>query len=88
MALYASLLLVGAATWGLVHYIDRPIVDKETESWIYHDFLHDPDVQLLRVYVRLDTSEATGSEDARAAAYVELAVDGRGRWGVRDGGSG
>jgi acetylornithine deacetylase/succinyl-diaminopimelate desuccinylase-like protein len=66
LALYASLLLVGAATWGLVHYIDRPIVDKETESWIYHDFLHDPDVQLLRDYVRLDTSEATGSEVAGA----------------------
>jgi len=65
VALYGSLALAMAAAYGMVATLDRPVVVGDT-SWIEHDYLHDPTVGLLRHYVEIDTSEATGDEVAGA----------------------
>lgn len=75
-ALYGSLLLVAPAAWLLVATVDRPLPMRDTERWIFHDYFHDPTVRLLQDYVRIDTSEATGSELAGArflASHLEQA---------------
>jgi acetylornithine deacetylase/succinyl-diaminopimelate desuccinylase-like protein len=65
VALYGSLLLAVTAAWGLVSTLDRPAVLAEN-SWIEHDYRHDPTVLLLQRYVQIDTSRATGNEIAGA----------------------
>jgi acetylornithine deacetylase/succinyl-diaminopimelate desuccinylase-like protein len=65
LALYGSLPLVLAAAYGLVALLDRPAVLAETR-WFEVDYKHDPAVELLRRYVQIDTSDATGSEVAGA----------------------
>src|SRR6202521_4688505 len=63
VALYGSMVLVMAAGYGMVATLDRPAVFSGTE-WIEYDSLHDPTVRLLQRYVQIDTSEATGNEEA------------------------
>jgi acetylornithine deacetylase/succinyl-diaminopimelate desuccinylase-like protein len=65
-ALYGSLVLVAAATWLLVAILDRPLATRDTELWIFHDYVNDATVKLLQSYVRIDTSESTGDEVAGA----------------------
>ena len=65
VALYGSLALAMAAAYGMVATLDRPVAVGDT-AWIEHDYLHDPTVGLLRHYVEIDTSEATGDEVAGA----------------------
>lgn len=75
-ALYGSLVLVGGITWLLVSWLNRPLESTALEKWAETDYRSLPEVQLLRDYVRIDTSEATGDEIAGArflAARLEKA---------------
>jgi acetylornithine deacetylase/succinyl-diaminopimelate desuccinylase-like protein len=74
IALYGSLLLVGGIAWGLVTFLNRPL--GIADRWSKVDYPSLPEVKLLRDYVRIDTSEATGDEIAGArflAARLEEA---------------
>ncbi len=66
VALYGSLVLVAGLTFLAVHYLDRPLRQRQAEQWIDVDYLQLPEVKLLREYVRIDTSEKTGDEVAGA----------------------
>jgi len=75
-ALYGSLVLVGGIAWALVAWLNRPLQGTVLERWVETDYRSLPEVQLLRDYVRIDTSEATGDEIAGArflAARLEKA---------------
>jgi acetylornithine deacetylase/succinyl-diaminopimelate desuccinylase-like protein len=75
-ALYGSLLLIGGIAWVLVTFLNRPLRSGVLDRWAKVDYLSLPEVQLLREYVRIDTSEATGDEVAGArflAARLEKA---------------
>ena len=76
VALYGSLVLVGGVTWLLISVLDRPLRHHAAEDWAQMDLPNNPDVKLLRDYVRIDTSEKTGDEIAGArflAAQLEAA---------------
>ncbi|MGH9381718.1 MAG: M20/M25/M40 family metallo-hydrolase [Thermoanaerobaculia bacterium] len=60
--LAASVAGLVAATWWIRHGGE---VDADTE-WIARDWAAEPAVRLLREYVRIDTSAATGNEQAGA----------------------
>src|SRR6185295_14279123 len=62
IALYTSLVLVAIAAWGLVRALDRPMQRLSADRWNEIDYRNLPEVKLLREYVRIDTTEATGSE--------------------------
>lgn len=66
LALYGSLVLVAGMAALAVHYLDRPLRQRPTEEWAEVDYPNLPEVQLLREYVRIDTSETTGDEVAGA----------------------
>ncbi len=66
IALYGSLLLVGSVTWGLIRFVARPMRSGALDKWAKVDYKSLPEVQLLRGYVRIDTSESTGDEIAGA----------------------
>lgn len=66
VALYGSAVLVAAVAWGLVTWLDRPLRAGALERWAEVDYRSRPEVQLLRDYVRIDTSETTGDEVAGA----------------------
>jgi aminoacylase len=66
IALYGSLIVVGALAWGVVRFLDAPLRSRQTESWIQRDYAHLPEVKLLQDYARIDTSETTGDEIAGA----------------------
>jgi acetylornithine deacetylase/succinyl-diaminopimelate desuccinylase-like protein len=75
-ALYGSLILVAGIMWLLVSWLNRPLEGSVLDNWVETDFRNLPEVQLLREYVRIDTSEATGDEIAGArflAARLEKA---------------
>lgn len=76
VALYGSALLVAAVAWALVAWLNRPLRAGILESWAEVDYRSRPEVQLLRDYVRIDTSESTGDEIAGARflkAWLEQA---------------
>ena len=52
--------------WLLVSWLNRPLEGTALEKWAETDYLSLPEVQLLREYVRIDTSPATGDEIAGA----------------------
>jgi acetylornithine deacetylase/succinyl-diaminopimelate desuccinylase-like protein len=98
-ALYGSLVLVAGLAWALEATVDRPLRARASEQWILTDYPHLPVVQLLRDYVRVDTSPTTGDEVAGArflAARLAAAgipshleqLDGRhaNLWAVLEGG--
>jgi acetylornithine deacetylase/succinyl-diaminopimelate desuccinylase-like protein len=62
IALYSSLILAGLAAWGLVRALDRPMERLVADRWHEVDYRSLPEVKLLQDYVRIDTTEATGSE--------------------------
>jgi len=62
IALYGSLVLVGAFTWGMVKFLDAPLRARQTEEWIGRDYASLPEVKLLQQYAQIDTSESTGDE--------------------------
>lgn len=62
IALYGSLVLVGALTWGIVRFLDAPLKARQTEEWMRRDYANLPEVKLLQKYAQIDTSEATGDE--------------------------
>jgi acetylornithine deacetylase/succinyl-diaminopimelate desuccinylase-like protein len=66
VALYGSLVVVGLLTWILVTLLNRPMSHRAAEDWTGTDWVNQPDVKLLREYVRIDTSEKTGNEIAGA----------------------
>ena len=62
VALYSSLVLVALAAWALVRALDRPMRQFSSDRWNEVDYRNLPEVKLLQEYVRIDTTEATGSE--------------------------
>src|SRR3954451_9629128 len=62
IALYGSLVLVGALTWGVVKFLDAPLRARQTEEWMRRDYANLPEVKLLQQYAQVDTSESTGDE--------------------------
>ncbi|HKH48958.1 MAG TPA: M20/M25/M40 family metallo-hydrolase [Thermoanaerobaculia bacterium] len=66
IALYTSLVLVALAAWALVRGLDRPMARLASDRWAEIDYRNLPEVKLLQEYVRIDTTEATGSELAGA----------------------
>ncbi|MES1241979.1 MAG: M20/M25/M40 family metallo-hydrolase [Acidobacteriota bacterium] len=66
IALYGSLLLVGGVAWALVTFLNQPLRAGAADRWSKVDYPNLPEVQLLRDYVRIDTSESTGDEIAGA----------------------
>jgi acetylornithine deacetylase/succinyl-diaminopimelate desuccinylase-like protein len=62
IALYGSLVLVGALTWGVVKFLDAPLKARRTEEWMRRDYANLPEVKLLQQYAQIDTSESTGDE--------------------------
>jgi acetylornithine deacetylase/succinyl-diaminopimelate desuccinylase-like protein len=62
VALYGSLVLVSGLMWLLVTMLNRPLAHHAAEDWAKMDLPNDPNVKLLREYVRIDTSEKTGDE--------------------------
>jgi len=62
VALYTSLVLAGVAAWGFVRALDRPMKRLATDRWNEVDYPALPEVKLLQEYVRIDTSDSTGSE--------------------------
>jgi acetylornithine deacetylase/succinyl-diaminopimelate desuccinylase-like protein len=75
LALYGSLPLVVGAAYGLVATLDRPVTPSAETRWFAVDYRHDPTVDLLRRYVQIDTSEATGSEVAGARFLAARLAD-------------
>jgi acetylornithine deacetylase/succinyl-diaminopimelate desuccinylase-like protein len=66
VALYGSLALVAGMAWAFVRLVDRPLPHFASEDWVKLDYPNRADVKLLQEYVRIDTSEKTGSEIAGA----------------------
>ena len=66
VALYGSAFLVAAVAWALATWLNRPLRAGALERWAEVDYTRRPEVQLLRDYVRIDTSETTGDEIAGA----------------------
>lgn len=64
-ALYGSLALALAATFGGLAYLERPLELGAAGRWREADYLALPEVRLLREYVQIDTSE-TGDQMAGA----------------------
>ena len=60
IALYGSLALVGAVAWMLLDLAGAPLLREEGETWDQTDWAALEEVRLLREYIRIDTSEATG----------------------------
>ncbi|HSL82527.1 MAG TPA: M20/M25/M40 family metallo-hydrolase [Thermoanaerobaculia bacterium] len=71
MALYGSLALVGAVAWMLLDLAGAPLLEQHGETWDRTDWAALEEVQLLREYVRIDTSEATGDVVAGARFLAE-----------------
>jgi acetylornithine deacetylase/succinyl-diaminopimelate desuccinylase-like protein len=66
VALYGSVLLVGAVAVALSVWVDRPLAARSSELWITTDYKNLPEVKLLQHYVQIDTSPTTGNEVAGA----------------------
>lgn len=62
IALYTSLVLAGVTAWALVRALDRPMHRFAADRWNEVDYPNLPEVKLLQQYVRIDTTETTGSE--------------------------
>ncbi len=62
IALYTSLVVVALAAWGLVRVLNRPMQRLAPDRWNETDYQNLPVVKLLQEYVRIDTTETTGSE--------------------------
>lgn len=77
IALYSSLVLVCLAAWALVRGLDRPMQTFDSDRWAEVDYLNLPEVKLLQEYVRIDTSEATGSE-IEGARFLARQLEGAG----------
>jgi len=71
LALYGSLaLLVTAAVLGS-RWLQRAVLLHENAAWMNVDYAGLPEVDLLRRYVRIDTSHATGNEIPGARFLAE-----------------
>lgn len=71
IALYGSLLLTGCLTWGLIEssraaMVKARLLPEGSQDWADVDWAAVPEVQLLRDYLRIDTSYPDGSEIAGA----------------------
>jgi acetylornithine deacetylase/succinyl-diaminopimelate desuccinylase-like protein len=65
-ALYGSMVVAAAAAIGLAALLNRTPPPEVIEHWNETDYASLPAVQLLRRYVQIDTSRATGDEAAGA----------------------
>ena len=73
---YAGLALLVVALVAVAWWLDRKQLNRSDIDWADFDFVNHPDVELLRDYVRIDTTPTTGSEVAGAeflAAHLEAA---------------
>lgn len=66
IALYGSLALVGILATFLLYVASAPLTESKSEDWADVDFESLESVRLLRDYIRIDTSEATGDVAAGA----------------------
>jgi acetylornithine deacetylase/succinyl-diaminopimelate desuccinylase-like protein len=64
--LYGSLVLVAGVAWAAISFVNRPFDFGKAGQWARRDYRNRPEVKLLQEYVRIDTSETTGSELAGA----------------------
>lgn len=71
LRLYGSLAAVMAAAALSVAILGRPGRPGDDQGWVDTEFLELSEVQLLRDYVRIDTSPTTGSELAGARFLAE-----------------
>lgn len=71
VALYGSLAMVGAVAALLGPWLSREVPLGDDLDVVTPEVLADPAVELLRSYVRVDTSRATGSEEAGARFLAE-----------------
>lgn len=71
IALYGSLALVAVVAWMLLDLASAPLLREQTQSWDRTDWASLEEVRLLREYVRIDTSEATGDVVAGARFLAE-----------------
>lgn len=72
IALYGSLALALTVAGGLIELVARPQNRGIREDWHRVDWASLPEVQLLQDYVRIDTSNKTGSVLAGAEFLAEL----------------
>lgn len=77
IALYSSLVLVGLAAWTLVRTLDRPMHRLATDKWAEVDYRNLQEVKLLQEYVRIDTTEKTGSE-IKGAEFLKRQLEAAG----------
>ncbi|HXU32990.1 MAG TPA: M20/M25/M40 family metallo-hydrolase [Thermoanaerobaculia bacterium] len=77
VALYASALAVAGIAFAFVTVLERPLRRLASERLDSRDYLHLKEVEELRAYVRIDTTDATGDEIAGARFLAgELAAAG------------
>ncbi len=66
IALYGSLALLATLAAFLVYLAAEPLVEEQRQDWLQVDYASLDSVRLLQDYVRIDTSQATGSSLAGA----------------------
>jgi acetylornithine deacetylase/succinyl-diaminopimelate desuccinylase-like protein len=76
-ALYGSFVLLAVAAIGGARFMQRPLRPGEAEDWLFVKYARLAEVDLLRRYLRIDTSYPGGSEVAGAEFLArELAAAG------------
>lgn len=66
LLLYGLPTLAVALVTGVIWFLERPSALDRDQDWTLVDYAANPEVDLLRRYIRIDTSAATGSELAGA----------------------
>ncbi|HEV8631319.1 MAG TPA: M20/M25/M40 family metallo-hydrolase, partial [Thermoanaerobaculia bacterium] len=77
LALYGSLVLVGAATLFARYYLHLPLRGGPESAWLSVDWQAQTAVRLLQQYLRIDTTDATGDELA-AALFLSTPLEAAG----------
>ena len=71
-ALYGSLMWMVVAGFGGKKFLERPLLGEQ--AWMHVDWAAKPEVDLLRRYIRIDTTQQTGNElEAMRFLAAELA---------------
>ena len=66
LMVFGGLAIVTVALLAVIWFLRRPIESRGDLAWTGEDFASYPEVDLLRRYIRVDTSKTTGSELAGA----------------------
>ncbi|NJL26428.1 MAG: hypothetical protein HC897_00445 [Thermoanaerobaculia bacterium] len=65
VALYMAPVLLAGAIWGVIRWLPKEVFENE-RSWLGVDYESIESVRLLQEYLRVDTSDPSGSEIAGA----------------------